>query len=99
MGNKGTIKDRFVLRYAKDSKMVEVTNQVSVYDNTVLTVESGKLNIKNIQVFDLLGKQLLNKNEVNQKNYPLTTLNRTKSILIVKVTLEDNTEEVRKVIY
>ena len=99
MGNKGTIKDRFVLRYAKDSKMVEVTNQVSVYDNTVLTVESGKLNIKNIQVFDLLGKQLLNKNEKKKKNYPLTTLNRTKSILIVKVTLEDNTEEVRKVIY
>lgn len=99
IGNKGTIKDRFILRYTKDANTVEVTNQLSVYDNKVLTVESGKLKIKNIEIFDLLGKQLLSKKEVNDKVYQINNLNRTNSLIIVKTTLEDNSEEVRKVIY
>lgn len=99
IANKGTIKDRFILRYTKDAKTVELTNQLTVYDNKVLTVESGKLKIKNIEIFDLLGKQILNKKEVNDKVYQINNLNRTKSLIIVKTTLEDNSEEVRKVIY
>lgn len=99
MSNKGTIKDRFVLRYTKSDKITELTNQLTVYDNNVLTVESGKLKIKDIVIFDTLGKLILNKNNVNNKNYQITNLNKTNSMLIVKVTLEDNTEEVRKIIY
>jgi hypothetical protein len=99
MGNKGTTLDRFVLRYTKTDAVKELSNQVTVYDNTVLTVESGKLKIKDIVIYDTLGKLILNKNNVNTLNYPITNLNKTNSMLIVKVTLEDNTEEVRKVIY
>lgn len=101
MSNKGTVKDRFVLRFAKETatNITEVTNQLTVYDNTVLNVESGKLKIKNIQIFDILGKELFTKNNVNNTNYQINSLNRTNSVLIVKVTLEDNSEEVRKVIY
>ncbi|CAM4407688.1 GEVED domain-containing protein [Flavobacterium terrigena] len=99
MDKKGIIKDRFVLRYTKSDNITEVANQLTVYDNNVLTVESGKLKIKDIIVFDTLGKLLLNKNNVNSKNFQITNLNRTNSMLIVKVTLEDNTEEVRKIIY
>jgi hypothetical protein len=99
MSNKGTIKDRFVLRYTKSDKITELTNQLTVFDNNVLTVESGKLKIKDIVIFDTLGKLLLNKNNVNRTDYQITNLNRTNSMLIVKVTLEDNTEEVRKIIY
>ena len=99
MENKGTTLDRFVLRYTKTDAVKELSNQVTVYDNTVLTVESGKLKIKDIVIYDTLGKLILNKNNVNTLNYPITNLNKTNSMLIVKVTLEDNTEEVRKVIY
>lgn len=96
---KGIIKDRFILRYTKSDQIKEVVNQLNVYDNNTLTVESGKLKIKDILVFDTLGKLLLNKNNVNNTNYQITNLSRTNSMLIVKVTLEDNTEEVRKIIY
>jgi hypothetical protein len=99
MSNKGVIKDRFILRYTKSDNITELTNQLTVYDNNVLTVESGKLKIKDIVIFDTLGKLLLNKNNVNDNDYQITNLNRTNSMLIVKVTLEDNSEEVRKVIY
>jgi len=99
MINKGTNKDRFILRYTKNDNAVELVNQLTVYDNNVLTVESGKLKIKEIVIFDTLGKLLLNKNNVNNTNYQISNLNRTNSMLIVKVTLEDNSEEVRKIIY
>jgi hypothetical protein len=99
MDKKGTIKDRFILRYTKSDKITEIVNQLNVYDNNVLTVESGKVKIKDIVIFDTLGKLVLNKNNVNNTNYQISNLNRTNSMLIVKVTLEDNTEEIRKVIY
>ncbi len=99
MDKKGTIKDRFILRYTKSENITEVTNQLTVYDNNVLTVESGKLKIKDIVIFDTLGKLLLNKTNVNNKDYQISNLNRTNSLMIVKVTLEDNSEEVRKIIY
>jgi hypothetical protein len=101
MSNKGTVNDRFVLRFAKETatKINEITNQLTVYDNNILTVESGKSKIKNIQIFDILGKKLFTKNNVNNTNYQINSLTRTNSLLIVKITLEDNTEEVRKVIY
>jgi hypothetical protein len=101
MANKGIIKDRFILRFAKDqnTNTTEITNQVMVYDNKILTVESGKLKIKNIEVFDILGKQLLNTKDVNNNKYQITNLTRTNSLIIVKTTLEDNSEEVKKVIF
>lgn len=101
IAGKGTIKDRFVLRYTKDSseKLQELTNQVVVYENANLIAESGKLKIKKIQIFDLLGKQLFLNKEVDNKMYQIKNLTKTNSLIIVKITLEDNTEEVRKVIY
>ena len=99
MENKGTIKDRFIIRYTKSDNITELTNQLTVYDNNVLTVESGKLKIKDVVIFDTLGKLLLNKNNVNDRDYQITNLNRTNSMLIIKVTLEDNSEEIRKIIY
>lgn len=101
IATKGTIVDRFVLRFAKDAttKITPITNLLNVYDNTILTVESSKQKIKNIQIFDILGKQILTKNNINNTIYPITGLNRTNSMMIVKVTLEDNSEEIRKVIF
>jgi hypothetical protein len=99
MSNKGNIKDRFVLRYTKNDSTSEITNQVTVFDNSVLTVQSGKLKIKDVVIYDTLGKLILTKNNINNKNYPINNLNKTNSLLIVKVTLEDNSEEIRKVIY
>ena len=101
IANKGYVKDRFVLRFAKDKNetITELTNQLIVYDNEKLTVQSGKLKIKNIQVFDIQGKQIFEKTNVNNPVYEINNLTRTNSLVIVKITLEDNTEEVRKVIY
>ena len=101
MDKKGIIKDRFVIRYTKtkSDNITEVTNQLTVFDNNILNVESSKLKIKDIIIFDTLGKLLLNKNNVNNTNYQINNLNRTNSLMIVKVTLEDGSEEIRKVIY
>jgi len=99
MANKGVIKDRFTIRFTKNENITEITNQLNVYDNNVLTVESGKLKIKDILIYDTLGKLLVNKNNVQVKNYQVNNLTKTNSMLIIKVILEDNSEEVRKVLY
>ena len=101
ISDKGTIKDRFVMRFAKESieNITEVSNLLHVYDNKTLTVESSKLKIKNIQIFDILGKEIFNKNGVNTTIYPINNLSRTNSLMVVKTILEDNSEETRKVIY
>ena len=89
------------MRFAKESieNITEVSNLLHVYDNKTLTVESSKLKIKNIQIFDILGKEIFNKNGVNTTIYPINNLSRTNSLMVVKTILEDNSEETRKVIY
>lgn len=99
MANKGTITDRFVIRYTKSENVTELSNQLTVYDNNILTVESGLLKIKDVVIFDTLGKLVYDKKNVNNTNFQITNLNRTNSMLIVKITLEDNSEEVRKIMY
>ncbi|MCH9029437.1 MAG: hypothetical protein IH819_07435 [Bacteroidetes bacterium] len=66
---------------------------------TIIKYQILETSFVTIKVFDILGKQILNKKEVNDKVYQINNLNRTKSLIIVKTTLEDNSEEVRKVIY
>ncbi|SEP80263.1 T9SS sorting signal type C domain-containing protein [Flavobacterium urocaniciphilum] len=99
IANKGVIKDRFIIRFSKNENITEITNQLQVFDNNVLTIESDNLKIKDILIYDTLGKLLVNKNNIQDTNYQVNSLNRTYSMLIVKVTLEDNSEEVRKVMY
>ncbi|NHM00839.1 GEVED domain-containing protein [Flavobacterium difficile] len=102
IGNKGTISDRFVIRFEKDNETLntnELPNLIQVYDNKVLTVASGKMKIKKIEIFDLLGKQLFYKDNIDDKNIEINSLIRTNSLIVVKIVLENNTEEIRKVLY
>ena len=101
IAKKGTTTDRFIMRFTKEvkEKIIEVTNQLTIYDNKELTVESSKLKIKTIEIFDILGKRLFNKNEINTTVFGINNLIRNNSLIIIKTTLEDNSEEVRKVMY
>jgi hypothetical protein len=59
------------------------SSQYLLLEEHSLTVQSGKLKIKNIQIFDFLEKKTTKPN----------------SLIIVKATLENNSEETRKIIY
>ena len=101
MANKGNITDRFVMKFTKEGEenVIKTTNQVVVYDNNVLTIQSAKAKIKDIQIYDTLGKLIVSKNSIHTTNFEVTNLARTNTLIIVKIILDDNSEEVRKIIY
>ncbi|CAM3739573.1 GEVED domain-containing protein [Flavobacterium saliperosum] len=99
----GVFDTRFVLRYTQNTLSNE---EVTAFENTVTIFTNSKLNakstiepIKEIIVYDLLGRVLTNVVKVNANEFTVSNLNPTESTLIVKVTLENNVVITKKVIY
>ncbi|MEO8234987.1 MAG: T9SS sorting signal type C domain-containing protein [Flavobacterium sp.] len=96
----GLINDRFVLRYNTTSiNNSNETNDVSVFLNNHINVNSSAIAIKDIIVYDVLGKTLLDKKNINKNEITLNELKPTTNVLIVKVILENNKIVMKKVIY
>ncbi|WP_394799686.1 T9SS sorting signal type C domain-containing protein [Flavobacterium amniphilum] len=64
-----------------------------------LNVESSKLDINEISVYDVLGKKLLNLKNIQQKQITISQLKPTTNVILVKVTLENGSVVTKKVIY
>jgi hypothetical protein len=101
MASKGIINDRFSFKFIKDvsNNITELKNQVVAYENKTLVVESGKLKIKKIEIYDILGKQIFTKNNINNTKLLINEISKSNNLIIVKATLEDNSQEEIKVIY
>jgi len=100
--DKGTYKNRFVIKFDNQTLSNndhEYANTVTVFGKQQLTIKSELFNIKNIVVYDLLGKTLLNNKDVNSKEYHLANLKNTNSTLLVKTTLENGAVVTKKVIF
>lgn len=99
----GTFEDRFVLRYTNSTLS---TNNVSALENSIIFYNDNKLNVKStlepikeITIYDVLGRILLKSSKVNANHFVAETLSPTQSTLVVKVTLENNVVINKKVIY
>nr|WP_255702323.1 GEVED domain-containing protein [Flavobacterium sp. SM15] len=99
----GSFDDRFVLRYTEttlgNQDISELENSVVIFTNDKLNVKSTLEPIKEVIVYDVLGRVLLNSKEINKSDFTATTLSQTKSTLVIKVTLENNAVITKKVIY
>jgi GEVED domain-containing protein/fibronectin type III domain protein len=99
----GTFNNRFVLRYTESNLSNEDTaaleNTVVVYTNEKLNVKSTLEPIKEVTVYDVLGRVLISNAKVNTNEFTASTLAPTDSTLIVKVTLENNVVITKKVVY
>lgn len=99
----GTFDNRFVLRYTENTLSNEdisvIENSVVIYANEKLKVNSTLETIKEVVVYDVLGRLLVNGKKVNSNQFTASTLSPTNSTLIVKVTLENNTVITKKVVY
>ena len=101
---KGDFNDRFVLRYSDKTLGTNTFNLsnsdlVNVIVNQDVTVKSYSQLIKNITVYDLLGRKVDSYQKVNALKYTLNHLNKTTTGLIVKITLDDDTLVSQKIIY
>jgi hypothetical protein len=55
--------------------------------------------IKEVIVYDVLGKILVDKKDISKKEISLNELKSTTNVIIVKVILENNNVVIKKVIY
>ena len=75
-------------------------NSVSVYKNNgTLYVNSKVVGIKNIKVYDLLGRMVAEQKDVKANTASINNLKANNQVLIVKISGEDNAELTKKVMF
>lgn len=102
IANTGRYNNRFQLRYttnALNENTFNNNNSVFVYTNENINIQSNSLKIKAVTVFDLVGRTLLQKENVSQNNLIINEINKSQSGLIINVTLEDGSIKTFKTIY
>jgi len=100
----GTFTNRFEIRYA--SKTTLGTGDYDTAANTVLVsvknkevkVTSTIENIKEVTVYDISGKLLYDKKKVNSTELQIQNLPVANQVVLVKITLENNSTQTKKVI-
>lgn len=98
----GINKDRFVLRYTNTSLNNNAFNgnaiDVIVYSqNNTLNIKSMGEELKNVVVYDILGRELAVKNNINSFDSYINGLTKSQS-LIVKITLKNGSVISKKII-
>jgi len=100
----GTFNDRFVVRYTdKTLRTIDIEtndNQVLVSNkNKQIKINSKVEIIDKVLVYDLLGRQLFNKDKVNSTELSIFHLISNAQTLLVKVTLQNGQTVTKKIIY
>ncbi|HLF52364.1 hypothetical protein, partial [Flavobacterium sp.] len=98
----GNFNNRFVLRYTYSTlgnEIFNLNNIVQVITNEKATVYSSYETIKDIIVYDVLGRKIDEYQNVGVTQFILRNLNRTTNTLIVKITLENGMVVTQKIIY
>jgi hypothetical protein len=98
----GIFNDRFVLRYTTESLDVPTfsENMVTIYkQNNILYVNSGVTPMKNVSIFDVTGRLITSKADVNATQTSFTTLPLTNQVLLVQITSETGVKVTKKVVY
>jgi hypothetical protein len=97
----GSFNNRFEIVYQSTlavTNPVWDANQVIVYkQGNDLIINSGKVVMANVKVFDIRGRLLVQKDHVNSSETKLFA-GTTNQVLIVKITSDDNNEVTKKVI-
>lgn len=100
----GTYNDRFELIY-KNPNLLSIEeytlndNTVKIINNETLDVISNTKDIKNIVVYDVLGRTLQTYNTINTNTISLTGIQKANRVLLIKITLNDDSIIYKKPIY
>ena len=98
----GNYTNRFQLRYKypPGNQYKLVGNTVVVLNsNNIIEVQSSEKKIRQILVYDIVGREVYNSSVIGSQNYIITTISAGQQALIVKVVLEDSSVQVRKIFF
>ncbi len=100
--NSGIFNDRFVLRYIDNTlgtANFDYTSGVKIYTNSQINITSTNKVIKDVIVYDVLGKTLVAYKSIKLDKFAISELKSNSNVLIVKVILEDNSVVTQKIIF
>ena len=100
----GTFNNRFVLKYTNRTlgtgDFETVDNSVSIVaQNKMITVNSTKDNLEKVFIYDVAGKQLYSKDNVNALQLIMQNLPFAQQVLLVKIVLENGMVTTKKVVF
>ncbi|SHL99823.1 T9SS sorting signal type C domain-containing protein [Flavobacterium xinjiangense] len=102
----GTFNDRFVLRFKSGSKSlgtysVERLNSAVVVSNKDkhIKINSSEEVINKVQVYDLLGRLIFQKTNVNANEYHISNLVSNHQVLLAKIILQNGQTVTKKIVY
>jgi uncharacterized delta-60 repeat protein len=101
---KGAFNNRFVLRFVNaelrlSSVEAEVNKIFVSVNKQIISLDAVEKDIKNVSIFDILGRQIYEKTEINNTKFLIGNLHSTNQILLIKVELENGYNEVFKVVF
>lgn len=100
----GTFNERFVLRYVPaeelgiDNPTVDANSIVVFRSGSQINIKSNDQTIEHLTVYDLLGKVIFDKSNINAQSVSTAQLNVSNQVVIVKVITNTQAEVVKKVI-
>ena len=95
----GVFNDRFELIYSEKTLATnELTkNDITIYNsNNSIVIKSNNSNIVSIQLFDIQGKKVMEKNSINSQSFNLES--KEKGVLVIKVSTEDGKIKTQKIV-
>jgi hypothetical protein len=103
--DQGTFSDRFEVVYINSTLNISTptfdANSVIVYkdDNKVLNINAGKVVMKNVKIYDVRGRFVYEKSNINSTTKALKDLKAEQEVLLVKITSDDNKVVTKKVVF
>ena len=103
--DQGTFADRFDVVYNNSTLNISTptfdANSVVVYkdDNSVLNINAGKVVMKNVKIYDVRGRLVYEKSNINSTTTALKDLKAEQEVLLVKITSDDNKVVTKKVVF
>ena len=99
----GTHNDRFLLRYTNETLGIdnpEFNSGLNIISyNNEIKVTSTNNPINTIEVYDILGRSIANYNDVNMSDFKFNLSNMSNGTFIVKATLYNGQQKVKKIIH
>ena len=103
--DQGTFSDRFDVVYNNSTLNISTptfdANSVVVYkdDNSVLNINAGKVVMENVKIYDVRGRLIYEKSNINTTTTALNDLKAEQQVLLVKITSDDNKVVTKKVVF
>jgi len=98
----GNYEDRFVLRYNDESLSVDEFNnaglEIIAPNNAYIKVTSGNSPISAVTLYDLLGRVLIEKRDINNSEFTIQTSSYADGPYIVRAVLADGKQKLQKVV-